>query len=103
MALGDRHGIVVQRAAGDTARLYTLINTKDEQFATTHALREKSAAEAKTIVLEAEDAAFKDFGPVLRELITAACDDETAAEEAMLEADTSDAALDGDRQAVKLP
>lgn len=80
MALGDRHGIVVQRAAGDTARLYTLINTQDEQFVTTRGLREKSAAEAKTVVLEGEDAAFKDFGPVLRELITAACDDETAAE-----------------------
>lgn len=80
MALGEKHGIVVQRAANNTARLYTLIKTEDEKFATTHGLYNKTAAEAKSVILDAEGAPLKNFGSVLKELITAACDDEAAAE-----------------------
>ncbi|KJZ79516.1 hypothetical protein HIM_00985 [Hirsutella minnesotensis 3608] len=78
-SLGDRHAIISQRATQDTARLYALVSTKDEDFAKTHGLGNKTAAQTKSILLEGDNAPFKNFGPVVKELISTACDDETAA------------------------
>lgn len=77
-ALGDKHGIVSQRAANDTARIYTLIHTNDEKWAAKHDLQNKTAAEVKSILLEGDSAPLRNFGPVLKELISVSCDDETA-------------------------
>lgn len=77
MAMGHKHGIISQRAANDTARLYTMITTSDESFATTHDLRGKSAAHAKSVVLDGATAPLGRFGPLLKELIAVAYDDET--------------------------
>ena len=77
-ALGDRHGIISQRAAHDTARLYTLISTKDEHFAKTHGLQDKPAAYAKKILFDGQNAPLNRYGPIVRDLVSTALDDETA-------------------------
>lgn len=79
MALGDRHGVVCQRAANDTARLYTLISTKDEDFATTHDLHNKTALQAMPTLFEGKSPPLGQFGPVLKEIISVSCHNETAA------------------------
>lgn len=75
-ALGDRHGIVSQRAANDTARIYTLVYTEDEEWAAKNQLSKKNAAEVKSVLLEGDSAPLRRFGPIIKELISAACDDE---------------------------
>lgn len=77
-ALGEKHGIVSQRAANDTARIYTLIHTTDEKWAARHGVSGMTAAQVKPILLEGDAAPLRSFGPLLKELISVACDDETA-------------------------
>ncbi|KAK0384135.1 hypothetical protein NLU13_8224 [Sarocladium strictum] len=76
MVLGDRHGLISQRATNDTARLYTLIRTEDDKFAETQGLDTMTASQAKTVLFDGPSAPSRHFGPVIKELITAACDDE---------------------------
>lgn len=77
-ALGDKHGVISQRAANDTARIYTLIYTKDEDWGIKQGLQSKTPAEVKSVLLEGDSAPLKRFGPVIKELISVACDEEEA-------------------------
>ncbi|KAH8180275.1 FAD binding domain-containing protein [Sarocladium implicatum] len=79
MVLGDRHGVISQRAANDTARLYTLIKTDDDKVAESFGLDAMTASQVKTMLLDGPSAPLRNFGPIIKELITAACDDEEKA------------------------
>ena len=76
-ALGDRHGVISQRAAQDTARLYVFITTEDENFAVTHGLRNKTPAQVKSILFDDINSPLRGFGGVVKELVETACDNET--------------------------
>lgn len=76
MVLGDKHGLISQRAANDTARLYTLIRTEDSKFAESHGLDTMTASQVKALLLDKQSGPLRHFGSVVKELITAACTDE---------------------------
>ena len=78
MALGYRHGVCSQRATKDTARIYNFISSTDEHYATTHDIKSKTPSEMKDFLFEGENAPLRRFGPVIKQLVCAACDDETA-------------------------
>ena len=80
MALGDKHGIITQRAANDTVRIYTHIHSPDEQWASKLDLPKKTPAEVKSILLDGKSAPLRRFGPKIKELITTACEDQTVTE-----------------------
>lgn len=80
MALGDKHGIISQRAANDTVRIYTHIHTHDEEWASKLDIPGKTPAEVKSILLDGNLAPLRKFGPMIKDLISTACDDQTAAE-----------------------
>ena len=80
IALGDKCGIVSQRAANDTARIYTLIHTTDEGWAEKLGIPIMTADQVKPILLEGDDAPLRNFGPTIKELISVACDEEAAAD-----------------------
>ena len=77
-SLGNRHGVVSQRSAQDSARLYVLVHTPDPDFANTHGLRHKKPSDMKSFLFDGDDAPLARYGDVIKELISAACDDETA-------------------------
>ena len=77
-ALGDRHVIATQRSVQDSVRIYILLSTKDRDFATTTKLREKTPTKAKFQLVENSDAIFGKWGSSIKELIVAACDDQSA-------------------------
>lgn len=76
-ALGLRHGVMSQRGPQDSARIYTFLTTPDEHFATTIGVAKQTAAVAKGKWLN-DDALLGTFGSILKELVTVACDEETA-------------------------
>ncbi|CAK7246417.1 MAG: hypothetical protein STHCBS139747_008048 [Sporothrix thermara] len=77
-ALGRRHAIVSQRGPLDSARLYLWLTVADdEHFAATAGLADKPAAAAKPVLLE-DEALLGTFGPVLKELVATACDEDAA-------------------------
>ncbi|KAJ3386800.1 hypothetical protein HDU80_000318, partial [Chytriomyces hyalinus] len=73
MALGKSRGIVVQRGAHDSARIYAVVGTKDEHWAKTTGIEGRPASEAKAVLLPA----FAEYGASLQSLISSACDEET--------------------------
>ena len=79
-ALGDKHGVISQRAANDTARIYTLIYTEDEDWGRKQGLQNKTPAEVKSVLFEGDSAPLRKYGPVIKELISVACDEEEAAD-----------------------
>ncbi|MCJ1446265.1 MAG: hypothetical protein MMC23_006770 [Stictis urceolatum] len=76
-ALGTRHGVMSQRGPQDSARIYVILTTEDEHFASTAGLVDQSAAIAKERVLF-DDALLGTWGPAMKELVAAACDEEVA-------------------------
>lgn len=76
-ALGLRHGVMSQRGPRDSARIYIFLTTPDEHFAATSNLATQTAAAAKDKLLN-DDALLGTFGSILKELVTVACDEETA-------------------------
>ncbi|KAH8649845.1 hypothetical protein BX600DRAFT_441944 [Xylariales sp. PMI_506] len=98
MALGTRHGVMAHRTSLDSARIYIMLTTSDEEFATklpaaakrsspssttptspaaaTLALASQTAAQAKNRLLE-DPALLGSWGPVMKELVTVACDEDT--------------------------
>lgn len=74
--LGNRHGICTQRSIQGSARVYIFLSVKDENFATTSGLNKKTAAQAKAQLL-CDDSLFKLWGSIVKELVAAACDDES--------------------------
>jgi 2-polyprenyl-6-methoxyphenol hydroxylase-like FAD-dependent oxidoreductase len=76
-ALGTRHGVISQRGPLDSARIYIFITTTDEHFATVSGLRSKTAASGKDKLLS-DNALLGQWGPKIKELVTVACDEESA-------------------------
>ena len=77
MALGGRHGVMSQRGSQDSARIYIMLTTADEEFAATQGLAGRTAAEAKSKLL-GDHAFLAAWGDPIKELIAAACHEETA-------------------------
>ncbi|KAI9688914.1 MAG: hypothetical protein M1822_001271 [Bathelium mastoideum] len=76
-ALGNRHGVMSQRGPQDSARIYIFLTIADEHFATTAGLAGQTAAAAKVRLLS-DAALLGAWGPTIKELVTVACDEETA-------------------------
>lgn len=78
-ALGLRHGVMSHRGPNDSARLYVLVTVEDEQFATSSGLTEQktTAKDVKHRFLD-DKALLGAWGPQIKELVSVACDEETA-------------------------
>jgi 2-polyprenyl-6-methoxyphenol hydroxylase-like FAD-dependent oxidoreductase len=76
-ALGNRHGVAAQRGSLDSARLYIFISTPDEQYGAKSGLSSKTATYAKQKLLE-DDTLLGQWGAKTKELVTVACDEESA-------------------------
>lgn len=76
-ALGLRHGVMSQRGPQDSARIYVFLTTPDEHFATTCGIASQTAAAAKEKLLN-DTTLLGRFGSILKELVTVACDEDTA-------------------------
>jgi 2-polyprenyl-6-methoxyphenol hydroxylase-like FAD-dependent oxidoreductase len=76
-ALANHHGIISHREPQDSARLYVILTTGDENFADTTGLAIQLATVVRSCVLE-DAALLGSWGPVLKELVTVACDEEVA-------------------------
>ncbi|POR33261.1 Tetracycline resistance protein from transposon [Tolypocladium paradoxum] len=76
-ALGLRHGVMSQRGPQDSARVCVLLTTADEGFAASSGLAGRTAAAAKDRLLD-DDALLGRWGPAVKELVTVACDEESA-------------------------
>ncbi|KFY17342.1 hypothetical protein V492_00752 [Pseudogymnoascus sp. VKM F-4246] len=76
MALGGGRGIMSHRGPQDSIRLYNAVKTPLENWAKEMGIAEKTAAEAKEVLL-GEGGLFEKWSPELRELLSTACDEET--------------------------
>jgi 2-polyprenyl-6-methoxyphenol hydroxylase-like FAD-dependent oxidoreductase len=76
-ALGNKHGVTAQRGSQDSARLYIFITTPDEHFATTSGLASETATSAKSKLL-GDDALLGRWGAKIKELVTIACNEDSA-------------------------
>ncbi|KAK3682041.1 salicylate hydroxylase [Podospora appendiculata] len=76
MALGHRNGILTHRGPQDSIRVWAAISTPDENWASTTGLEGKTPAEIKAPLLE-DPKLFRDWAPLLKELFSTACDEET--------------------------
>lgn len=74
-ALGNRNGLMSQRGPQDSARLYLIISTHDEQFATSYGLSGQLPKAAKERLLE-DAGLFGTWNARLKELVAAACDEQ---------------------------
>ncbi|KAI0113801.1 salicylate hydroxylase [Hypoxylon sp. NC0597] len=77
-ALGNKHSIVSQRGPVDSARVYLMLTHADADFGTTSGLAGKPASAAKDKLLNDDDALLGSFGPLLKDLVATACDEEAA-------------------------
>jgi len=75
IAMGNRHGVVVQRGSQNSARLYIYFTTTDEEFATSSGLATETAAAVKTRMLE-DNTLLGQWGSKLKELVAVACDED---------------------------
>lgn len=73
--LADHHGILSQRAAHDSARLYIMLSTADKDFAASKGLAGKTPSQAKEILV-GENGILDTWGDIMKELVAVACDDE---------------------------
>ena len=76
-ALGLRHGLMSQRGLQDSARMYIVLTTADEDFATTSGIEGCTPAEAKHRLLE-DDALLGRWGDILKEMVSVVCDEDSA-------------------------
>ncbi|KAF2865621.1 salicylate hydroxylase, partial [Massariosphaeria phaeospora] len=78
-ALAHHQGIMSQRGPQDSARIYIFVRTPDERFAHSTGLAGMTPAAAKPLLLDDADAALLHaWGPALKDLVAAACAEETA-------------------------
>lgn len=75
-SLGNRRGIMCQRALQDSALMYAFLSTDNENFGEDSGLVKGTPAEAKERLLN-DDELFGQFGPKLKELLQTACEEET--------------------------
>ncbi|EAW12367.1 FAD-dependent oxidoreductase [Aspergillus clavatus NRRL 1] len=76
-ALGLRHGVLSQRGPDDSVRVYIILFSADERFASAAGLAGKPAALAKQLMLD-DNALLGSWGPVIKKLVATACDEESA-------------------------
>ena len=76
-ALGGRNGIMTQRGPQDSLRLYAAISTPDETWSDSCKLAGKTAAQVCSTLL-ADTKLFASWAPILRDLLSTACNEETA-------------------------
>ncbi|OTA95902.1 hypothetical protein M434DRAFT_68431 [Hypoxylon sp. CO27-5] len=76
-ALANKHAIVSQRGPQDSARVYLMLTVADEDFGAASGLAGKPASAAKDKLLN-DDALLGSFGPLLKDLVGTACDEEAA-------------------------
>lgn len=76
-ALGDCHGIMSQRGPQDSARIYVFLSTPDEQFAATSGLATQPATAVKEKLLST-GGIIGTWGPIMKELVATACEEEAA-------------------------
>lgn len=76
-ALGLRHGVMAQRGSQDSARVYIFLSTVDEQFAVSAGLADPKVAVAKDRLLN-DDTLLGRWGDIIKELVTVACNEESA-------------------------
>ena len=77
MAMSRKRAFLTQRGAKGAARIYLAVSTPDESFGKTTGLANRTAAQAKSILVK-DPRFFADWGAIIKETITAACDEETA-------------------------
>ncbi|KAF9887320.1 hypothetical protein FE257_010315 [Aspergillus nanangensis] len=75
-ALGRGHAVMSHRGPQDSARIYVCLSIADEEFATSN-FGNMSATEVKSWLLT-NDALLGLWGPVMKELVTVVCDEESA-------------------------
>lgn len=73
--LGNRNGVFSQRGAKGAARIYLAVSTDDANFGDTSGLAARTAAEAKSQLVN-EPALFGSWGDIFKEVISAACDED---------------------------
>ncbi|KAI1134939.1 salicylate hydroxylase [Hypoxylon sp. FL0543] len=76
-AMGNRHAVVSQRGPLDSARVYLMLTHPDKDFGASSGLAEKPASAAKDALL-GDDALLGSFGPLVKDLVATACDEEAA-------------------------
>jgi 2-polyprenyl-6-methoxyphenol hydroxylase-like FAD-dependent oxidoreductase len=76
-SLGNRHGVMSQRGPQDSARIYLFLTIDDENSATTSELAKQTPAAAKSRLLN-DDALLGTFGSAIKQLVSVACDEDTA-------------------------
>jgi 2-polyprenyl-6-methoxyphenol hydroxylase-like FAD-dependent oxidoreductase len=77
-ALAHRHGVMSHRGDGDSARIYVMLSAADEAFLAAAGLARCPPPEAKQ-KLVGERGILAAWGPAIKELVAAACDDEERA------------------------
>lgn len=75
-ALGLRHGVTAQRGPQDSARIYIFLTIADENFAISSGIAGQTAVDAKNRLLS-DDTLLGRFGPIVKELVSVACDEES--------------------------
>jgi len=76
-SLANKHGVFSQRARHDSARMYIIISAEDKDFATSSGLASKTPSQAKDVLL-GDGAVLSQWGELIRQLVSVACEDETA-------------------------
>ena len=75
-ALGLQHGIISQRGPQDSARIYIMLTTANENFAAEAGVGDRPATAAIDRLLN-DDALLGCFGPSIKELVSVACDEDS--------------------------
>lgn len=76
MALGRTHGIMTQRGPQDSIRVYAAVSKSEEHWVKAAGVEGKSAAEAKSILVQ-DGGVYNDWAPSLKDLLSTACDEDT--------------------------
>jgi 2-polyprenyl-6-methoxyphenol hydroxylase-like FAD-dependent oxidoreductase len=76
-ALGNGHAVLSQRGPMDSARIYVWFSNLDEDFASASGLAGNPASSAKEKLIQ-DEKLLGTFGPVIKELVATACDEEAA-------------------------
>lgn len=76
-ALGGGHGLMTHRGPQDSIRVYAAISTPHENWAEATKISGKTAAEIKALLLN-DKSLFGNWAPQLKDLLSTACDEETA-------------------------
>ncbi|KAI5460604.1 salicylate hydroxylase [Mariannaea sp. PMI_226] len=76
-SLGNKHAVISQRGPLDSARIYLWLSQPSEDFAVISGLAGQSASNAKDKLL-GDDTLLGGFGAPIKELVAAACNEESA-------------------------